>query len=365
MTLDDRLSSRQNGLDVVRLVLAVLVIVSHAWPLGYGHPDPRIGSTSLGTLAVYGFFGISGYVVTQSRDMSARKTFLARRVARIFPGFLVMLAVVVLVLAPVAWILQGHGLGSYPIADGLRFVARDFTTRATDGFPASLPTAHVRSWVGQAWSLWSELLCYVLLLMAPRRLLAPLALLLIVDLSAYHLTTVELTGAMSTPPFTLTLLVFSAGMALHAVRRHMPVDPRLTIAAGAVAAAALTTPHGAALAAIPLTYFMLSLGALLPNVTPRRDLSYGTYLYGFAVAQVLAAAGLSRLGAPLYGLLTVAISLALAWASWVLVERPATQMASRRRGEGPDRVAAATATGPVGCSGDAARSVEGDVGAGV
>src|SRR3954468_7575058 len=59
--------ARRNSLNALRLALAVLVIVSHAWPLGRFGNDPRLGALTLGEVAVAGFFAISGWLITQSR----------------------------------------------------------------------------------------------------------------------------------------------------------------------------------------------------------------------------------------------------------------------------------------------------------
>ena len=70
---------RRNSLDALRLVLATLVIVSHSWPVGGFGPDPRLGVLTLGEVAVAGFFGISGWLITASRMTSTLRGFAWRR----------------------------------------------------------------------------------------------------------------------------------------------------------------------------------------------------------------------------------------------------------------------------------------------
>ena len=62
-TLGDRLSSRENGLDVLRFLLAAVVIVSHTWLISGFSSHPTRG---LGEWAVFTFFVLSGYLVTAS-----------------------------------------------------------------------------------------------------------------------------------------------------------------------------------------------------------------------------------------------------------------------------------------------------------
>ncbi|MFF2315846.1 acyltransferase family protein [Arthrobacter sp. NPDC058097] len=99
--LGNRFAEGKNSLNAIRLVLAAMVIVSHAWWLGGYGPEPQPGGVKLGTWAVIGFFGISGYLITQSR-MQARTawSYARARFLRIFPGLFVCVAVVALAGIP-------------------------------------------------------------------------------------------------------------------------------------------------------------------------------------------------------------------------------------------------------------------------
>jgi peptidoglycan/LPS O-acetylase OafA/YrhL len=92
-TIAARLDLRSNSLNLVRLVLATAVIVSHAWPIGGFGDDPAIGDVNLGHLAVGGFFAISGYLIAQSRLVNRPARYAAKRAMRILPGFWVCLLV--------------------------------------------------------------------------------------------------------------------------------------------------------------------------------------------------------------------------------------------------------------------------------
>src|SRR5690554_1974512 len=89
-TLGSALQGRSNSLGVIRLVLALLVIVDHAFPLGGFGLDPvwelTRGQASLGLLAVGGFFAISGYLIAKSGLSGDVVQFLWRRFLRIFPA---------------------------------------------------------------------------------------------------------------------------------------------------------------------------------------------------------------------------------------------------------------------------------------
>jgi peptidoglycan/LPS O-acetylase OafA/YrhL len=111
-----------NAFDFIRLLLSILVIVSHSSGIGnFGFElvvkmrDWEIGFTSLGTFAVYGFFVISGFLVTRSwhRSQSAQD-FIVKRLKRIYPGFLVSLLFSGLVFVPLFYVLtQGFELARF------------------------------------------------------------------------------------------------------------------------------------------------------------------------------------------------------------------------------------------------------------
>ena len=96
---------RDNNFNLIRLCAATAVLVSHAWPLTRGpgtvEPLQRLTGHSLGTLAVYVFFAVSGFFVSASfaRRASAAD-FLAARALRLFPALTVSLVLVTLLMGP-------------------------------------------------------------------------------------------------------------------------------------------------------------------------------------------------------------------------------------------------------------------------
>ena len=76
---------------------------------------------------------------------------------------------------------------------------------------------------------------------------------------------------------------------------------------------------------------MLWMGARIPlRWGAVNDYSYGVYIYAFPVQQLLAAAGVSRLGTFVFALLSLAAVVPVAVVSWWLVERPALMLVRRR-----------------------------------
>ena len=82
--------SRKNNFDFLRLALAILVIYSHAFPLGIGseldEPFHRLthGQVTGGAIAVNSFFIMSGFLIAASAQRSRGVwSFLKKRLARI------------------------------------------------------------------------------------------------------------------------------------------------------------------------------------------------------------------------------------------------------------------------------------------
>src|SRR5665213_1207038 len=90
-----------NNFDLLRLFAALLVFWFHALVFT-GRPAPLLFSwVTPGSLGVYIFFLISGYLVSKSWDSDPHPgRFLARRSLRIFPALVVLIMLTTLILGP-------------------------------------------------------------------------------------------------------------------------------------------------------------------------------------------------------------------------------------------------------------------------
>src|SRR6266851_10046745 len=90
-----RAPGRLNNFDFLRFALATFVILSHSWDLVRGRESNPImiatrGQMEFGSVAVDGFFILSGFLITMSFINSGSVLdYLRRRVLRIYPGYLV------------------------------------------------------------------------------------------------------------------------------------------------------------------------------------------------------------------------------------------------------------------------------------
>lgn len=342
------LDSRDNALNMLRLVLALLVVFSHAQILAGVGDGVVVYGQHLGSWAVVGFFGISGYLITGSRTRSNAGTYLINRVARIFPGFLVSLVFVALVLGPVAHVIEKGALDGYfsTPPTPLDFIYSNIFLRVgyynigTTLSQVPYPSA----WNGSLWSLYYEFWCYIIIGVFMswafiRKRAWPTAFLFAVSLLAHA-------GIGRLNPYLgnnaeLALLIFMlpyflGGALIYQLRDRLPM--RGWIAAIALVAAwvliAFIPSFGKQAAAPALAYLVLYLGAVLPSprIVQVHDVSYGVYIFHFPVIQLLILLGVNRLGFVPLLLIALALTLVLATASWFGIERAAMRWT---RGKAP------------------------------
>lgn len=338
---------RHNSLNLIRLILASSVIVSHAYPLSGREGEPHFAGTSLGGWAVIGFFAISGYLIMGSRLRSTFGTYLTHRVARIFPGFLVCLAVTAFVFAPIAYLHQNGTLGGFLTTPNtpLHYIFGNALLKMHDysvaGTLADVP--YPGAWNGSLWSLYFEFLCYLIVgllacLAVVRRRRWGIAIAFVVSVLAqvFLEQLLRLTGADGDVTLLVKLLPYFLGGALvYRFRSYIPLTAPIALASGAVffTVTALVNSWGGQATAPLLAVFIFWVAKVIPS--PRwfqvHDISYGMYVYAFPVQQMLALYGVYQHGHLLYIVAAFPFTIALASASWFWLERPIMQRARRAR----------------------------------
>lgn len=334
-----------NSVGVLRLVFAGCVLLSHSWDL-LGRPanEPLAHFTnqgiSFGSLGVDGFFIISGYLITKSWQTSRSSgDYLARRVLRIYPGFLVATVFCYLVVVPLGSSSGLYGLGRIPVLDGAIYALLLSAPPQISGVLGDVP---VRGQIdGSMWTILIEFGCYLAILALGRvgllRRAWPVLAILVGVVGLAWLVSV---GA--TPPNSSYRLFedFAIGSAFFLCRSRIPRSVPIALGSGLLFLG-LTFAHGqlpAALqAAVPFAeaYLVFSVAAIsVPLVEAFQrlgDFSYGIYLYAFPVQQLcLHFAGPSV--PPLVVFVAGVVgTIPLAVASWYLVEQPALRLSRSRR----------------------------------
>ena len=322
MTLQQALLERRNSLNVVRLLLAAAVMLCHTWPLGqFG--DAPAWAHPLGELAVPGFFCLSGFLIARSRMHLGFGRYLWHRCVRILPGFWVVLVAVAFVAAPISALGGGvwkPGEASSYVVNNAALLLRQFNIPGTisDG-----------SWNGSLWSLFYEFIAYIgaglLLTLGLVRKHAPLVTLALVPMAAITVWWAYGPGDVTTNMYLHTVRLgsyFLAGMVIYFFAHRLPHDWRLASASLLAVVACWQTDVMHVLGPLPLAYLLLWLGAAIPaRWVQHNDVSYGIYIYAFPV-QVMLEWFIPELPFLAHLVLSLTITTALAWASWLLVERP-------------------------------------------
>jgi peptidoglycan/LPS O-acetylase OafA/YrhL len=347
VSLSSQIAGRKcNNINIIRLLLALMVIFSHSFPVALGPGgDSRYEplniwtcrQASSGSLAVFAFFFISGFLITASwlRSKSIPDYFM-KRVLRIYPGFIVAIGftaaliwafcpqfrAVVLQSSPMHWLwLLLHDwllLTSSSISQPGVFAGNPFPILGN----ASL------------WTISVEFLCYLsVLVIGLFGLFKQRLLILGIALLSYE--TFVLSTWQAGSEYDECLICFVAGATAWICQDKIPFSKWL--AAGCLAVllgASQFTPWFLLVFPILGGYCLLWL-AYEPTLAfsgwaDTTDLSYGTYLYAFPIQQMLAMCAALRHPWAIF-ILATPLTLLAAWLSWSLVEKRFIAMKSSAR----------------------------------
>jgi peptidoglycan/LPS O-acetylase OafA/YrhL len=392
-TLAELYSGRDNGIGFIRLLLAVGVVLSHSKPLGFGQQD--LGyylfgrQTNVGTLSVYGFFVLSGMLITRSARRTSIGRYAWHRALRILPGLWVCLLVTALVVAPLITLREHGSLNGFWSGPGgpLDYIWANAWTGLRqfgihDIFAKTTPWGRhtgVSVFDGALWSLAYEMLCYIgigilavtSVLQKARRFVLFLTvtcyLIIVADYwhspswsgpvtAQYSASVAPLLGGLMFQWIVYLSFLFLLGGVLDLYRERIPVNDALGIASAAVFVASLLFGGFFVLGFPAYAYLLVWMSVRMPRqlhwVGRKNDYSYGIYIYGFVGQQVFASLGLNRWGYLPFAVISLVAAFVAAYLSWHLVERHAlalkgwTPRIRRQRAGGPPDVADAQTEHP-------------------
>ena len=335
VTIADRSNGRDNNFNLIRMIAATAVMVSHAYPLTMGKEalepfDIAFDEANLGRLGVFTFFAISGFYITLSyqRRYSVSQ-FVWARILRLFPALFVMLCIVTtfagffLTTAP---LYQYWPAVPEYIFDSLTLFKRNGNLPGVfDNNP--LPNAVN----GSLWTLQFEVLCYIgVLLLGSLGFLksrAKFSFVVLISLICYIYS-----QYWSGPwyPFMLmyTGLPFLCGMFFYIWRDSIPLQLWILIILVVLSAIMrfVHLPLFEATLVFALSYGVFIAGfARIPfvkNYNMLGDYSYGVYIYAFPIQQSISA--LTDITDPLTHLcLAIPLTFVCAAMSWHFIEKPA------------------------------------------
>lgn len=345
--------THKNNFAALRLFAAMLVLISHSWPLTGRPVDPVMAMTSNhltgGTLGVMMFFAMSGFLVTESylrRD--SLTSFFEARVLRLFPALAAALAIGILIGASVTTLSASE---FFSRSQTWQFFAKNMLLDLRYELPGVFVDAPYPKVVnGSLWTLPTEWFMYcVVALLGVLAILrdktAASAVLVVVIVGLYVSPDSVRTLPFNIPPaMALCMQAFIVGMLFQLYKERMRWT---TIWVVVLCALAILKAHRPVLGqftimiAVSYTtlWFALASPIKLYLADAWGDPSYGLYVYAFPVQQALVFT-MPDVSPGKLAMLSAFATLVVAYASWWSIEKPALaqrgKLLSRWNGMKPD-----------------------------
>ena len=164
-----KIDLKNNAFDFLRLLFALFVVYAHSRYL-FGAPDilhweaKGFDNLHAGTIGVWGFFAISGFLVTSSwMNSQSPADFFSKRFKRIFPGFWVSLFVCALIFAPIWYFIKHKTLHDFFHINGVhiwKFISSNLDSAISTQSIGEVADDNIN---GPLWTIHHEVSAYVLL----------------------------------------------------------------------------------------------------------------------------------------------------------------------------------------------------------
>ena len=348
--------SRENSFTPIRLIFSILVLVDHSASAS-GHYFNSIGIIGIGSLATFGFFAISGFLITPGIHKWGFAKYLLRRIARIFPAFWGVSFVTVFLFARI-WEIWGTDERKLSFADTMLFLFNNIVFlpgspnsissgwNLLQGLPTGVPLEGVVN--RSIWSLPLEFMCYItigVLIYTLKKISTNyfyqiffLLILLLWLVSIYSSIIISAFWVDNPTPFTYIfgkwpyLLAFFIGSALSfqsstflKLKYQISIFPLLLFAF----LSSFYTLTWAIIGSAAFTVAIIFLGSskILNRFSTKTDISYGIYLYHFPVQQTLVHLMNERGDRFLFILVSLIVTAFFAYLSAKILEEPALKWA--------------------------------------
>jgi peptidoglycan/LPS O-acetylase OafA/YrhL len=325
----------QNNFDVLRILAAALVILTHSWALtaSEGEPIQALSQDVLlgGALGVWIFFFISGYLVSESFQNRGLLAFIEARFLRIYPAFFASLLFGVLIGAFVTTLPLAQYLTH---EQTLRYVVSSLLTEIQFSLPGVFHELPVPDGInGSLWSIPLELVMYLGVVIAGvLTLLRRPNIALLVLLTAIITLQAEPNRVLLIPRVTdlymlPTVLCFLLGMLFYTNRTRIPLHGfGVIFIVATLIISGLYFPKGNILVCFAIAY-TTAWFAYHPRIRikiPKRigDISYGLYVYAFPIQLTVIYLVPGIRPWPLLAL-AFTVTAGVAWISWHTIEKPA------------------------------------------
>lgn len=346
-TIECRLQNKDNGFDLLRLFASILVIASHSYPL-VGRGDEIFAQYFFydtgGGFAVAAFFVISGMLITRSALDNDGWSFLRARVLRLMPALLLVGILQYLVIGPLFTTTPLPTYLRVEFFHPVRTATLFWNTYVLSGVFTKNIAPNVN---GSLWTLPYEFSFYLWIFLATglgvltKR--SSLAITLTVVGFALWLQngvglSFENQGGFlfKGSPFysgIKNLIFFMMGSMLYFLKDRILLTAPMALTALVLMVIAVGGHMAGLVYYVCFPYLVIYAGLkLLPAINLRDsigDLSYGVYVIGFPIQQMIVELSGQTIQPTFLTLLTLPLSLGFAWMSWRYVEAPALRLRHR------------------------------------
>ncbi|HGY0993380.1 TPA: acyltransferase family protein [Aeromonas salmonicida subsp. pectinolytica] len=341
MILSELLKKEKNNIDIFRVIAACMVIWGHAYVL-----SPEDGKTdfilsllphdSSGSLAVKIFFFLSGLVVTNSLLINKDPIkFIVARFFRIWPALILTCLIVAFVIGP---FLSTLTVKEYFSSDNniFLYVLNNSLLKIQYNLPGVFTTSpYPISVNGSLWTIPYEVYAYALLLSlyfigALKYKLFNVLFLVTIAIESLSSEKIIFTWAHSNSEVPMLAVCFAFGSILALYKDVVKVDIYTPLALLLAYYLLIENDY-----AVYLFYAFIFLFILYASSTrvalklkPKFDISYGVYLWGFPVQQVISQFFLTK-GIIFNQCVSLLLSIILGFLSWYLCEKHFIKLGSK------------------------------------
>ncbi|MFE4712008.1 acyltransferase family protein [Paenibacillus sp. NPDC056722] len=338
-SIDDCFNSRENNFDLLRLIAAILVILSHSYPLTLGsnanEPFIRLtkGQETFGGLGVSIFFIISGFLITYSFERCNNVfEYFRNRILRIYPALIVLICLTVFVLGP---ILTTIDVKAYFLNTGtLRYLESFMLVNMQYGLPGVFENNPYPNAVnGSLWTLWYEFFFYIIvavlgsLKLLKKYIMVPLFFMVL-------FVNLKLDPSVAVFQYVQLFMYFSLGMIVYLFRKDIKLNPYLASLSAILLVLFSWGGHYKLAYILFGTYLIFYLGLGIPKlfkkIQEKGDFSYGLYIYAFPVQQIVSLLLIDQI-TPFYNfIISTPITLAISIVSWFKIEKKSLQLKKKK-----------------------------------
>lgn len=336
--LAEMLKSRDNNFNFIRMVAALFVLISHAYPLSRGasEVEPLVAQLgiSLGGLGVFTFFCISGFFISLSYERSKTNIdFVVARILRLYPALLVVLVLSALVIGPLFTVMDVRDY--FSSSEVYSYITANLKLKdihfQLPGLFQDNPYPGIN---GSLWTLYYEVLLYALVLVLGMlgclKRIRRVSLFFVAYFIFYFTFRFLLEEGYTHPGMQMRMWVqwsfaFVVGMVLYAYKLNIRLNYRILVGCWLGALFLYKTPVFVEAFVIAWGYSVFYAGFntqwFARQYNKLGDYSYGLYIYAFPTQEILAHLwkGISPIA-----MIFVAFAFALipAVLSWHFIEHP-------------------------------------------